>query len=47
MEKLHQHLASLDPEMEQEIEEVRRRYQAQRKPILDAIAAKEQQQQRS
>lgn len=44
MEELHLRLASLDPQMEQEIEEVRQRYQAKRKPILDAIEAKQRQQ---
>ena len=33
-------MASLDPEMEREIEELRKRYLAKRQPILDAIAAK-------
>lgn len=46
MEELHLRLASLDPEMEQEIEEVRQKYQAKRKPILDAIEAKKRQPQR-
>uniref|UniRef100_H3CI16 non-specific serine/threonine protein kinase n=1 Tax=Tetraodon nigroviridis TaxID=99883 RepID=H3CI16_TETNG len=46
VEELHLRLASLDPQMEQEIEEVRQRYQAKRKPILDAIEAKKRQQQR-
>lgn len=46
VEELHLRLVSLDPQMEQEIEEVRQRYQAKRKPILDAIEAKKRQQQR-
>ncbi|XP_032405888.1 serine/threonine-protein kinase 4-like [Xiphophorus hellerii] len=40
VEELRVRLASLDPQMEQEIEEIRQRYQAKRQPILDAIAAK-------
>lgn len=46
MEELQLRLASLDPQMQQEIEEVRQRYQAKRKPILDAIEAKKRQQQK-
>lgn len=38
-------MASLDPEMEREIEELRKRYLAKRQPILDAIAAKKKRQQ--
>uniref|UniRef100_A0A3B3DFM3 non-specific serine/threonine protein kinase n=1 Tax=Oryzias melastigma TaxID=30732 RepID=A0A3B3DFM3_ORYME len=40
VEELRGRLASLDPQMEQEIEEIRQRYQAKRQPILDAIEAK-------
>uniref|UniRef100_A0A8C7ZR62 non-specific serine/threonine protein kinase n=1 Tax=Oryzias sinensis TaxID=183150 RepID=A0A8C7ZR62_9TELE len=40
VEELRKRLASLDPQMEQEIEEIRQRYQAKRQPILDAIQAK-------
>ncbi|XP_056885296.1 serine/threonine-protein kinase 4-like isoform X2 [Takifugu flavidus] len=46
VEELQLRLASLDPQMQQEIEEVRQRYQAKRKPILDAIEAKKRQQQK-
>ncbi|KAM4582047.1 serine/threonine-protein kinase 4-like [Fundulus diaphanus] len=45
VEELRVRLASLDPQMEQEIEEIRQRYQAKRQPILDAIAAKKRLQQ--
>ncbi|CAL8354169.1 serine/threonine-protein kinase 4 isoform X1 [Gadus morhua] len=40
VEELRARLASLDPKMEQEIEEIHQRYQAKRQPILDAIQAK-------
>jgi len=39
-EELQQRIAGLDPEMEREIEELRKRYQAKRQPIIDAIDAK-------
>ncbi|XP_062897125.1 serine/threonine-protein kinase 3/4 isoform X1 [Mobula hypostoma] len=45
VEELQRRLASLDPTMEQEIEEIRQRYQAKRQPILDAIDAKKRRQQ--
>lgn len=45
MEELRVRLASLDPQMEQEIEEIRQRYETKRKPILDAIEAKKRRQQ--
>lgn len=45
VEELRMRLASLDPQMEQEIEEIRQRYKAKRQPILDAIAAKKRLQQ--
>lgn len=45
VEELRRRLASLDPQMEQEIEEIHQRYQAKRKPILDAIEAKKRRQQ--
>lgn len=45
MEELQLRLASLDPQMEQEIEDIRQRYQAKRQPILDAIEAKKRRQQ--
>ncbi|XP_064597085.1 serine/threonine-protein kinase 3-like [Liolophura sinensis] len=44
-DELESRLAGLDPEMEQEIEELRARYQAKRQPILDAIDAKKKRQQ--
>jgi len=39
-EELQKKMTLLDPEMEQEIEDLRKRYQAKRQPILDAIDAK-------
>lgn len=45
VEDLRLRLASLDPQMEQEIEEIHQRYQAKRQPILDAIEAKKRRQQ--
>ncbi|XP_038658318.1 serine/threonine-protein kinase 3/4 [Scyliorhinus canicula] len=45
VEELQRRLSSLDPTMEQEIEEIRQRYQAKRQPILDAIDAKKRRQQ--
>ncbi|XP_023248859.1 serine/threonine-protein kinase 4-like [Seriola lalandi dorsalis] len=45
VEELRLRLASLDPQMEQEIEEIRQRYQAKRQPIMDAIEAKKRRQQ--
>uniref|UniRef100_A0A665UAH7 non-specific serine/threonine protein kinase n=1 Tax=Echeneis naucrates TaxID=173247 RepID=A0A665UAH7_ECHNA len=45
VEELRHRLASLDPQMEQEIEEIRQRYQAKRQPIIDAIEAKKRRQQ--
>ncbi|XP_028303818.1 serine/threonine-protein kinase 4-like [Gouania willdenowi] len=45
VEELRRRLASLDPQMEQEIEEIRQRYQAKRQPIVDAIEAKKRRQQ--
>ncbi|KAK6479580.1 serine/threonine-protein kinase 4-like [Huso huso] len=44
VEDLQTRLTSLDPMMEQEIEEIRQRYQAKRQPILDAIDAKKRRQ---
>ncbi|KFM67355.1 Serine/threonine-protein kinase 3, partial [Stegodyphus mimosarum] len=44
-DELSKRMASLDSEMEREIEELRRRYQAKRQPILDAIDAKKKRQQ--
>uniref|UniRef100_A0A8C7IAI0 non-specific serine/threonine protein kinase n=1 Tax=Oncorhynchus kisutch TaxID=8019 RepID=A0A8C7IAI0_ONCKI len=45
VEELRSRLASLDPQMEQEIREIRQRYLAKRQPILDAIEAKKRRQQ--
>uniref|UniRef100_A0ACB8F5U9 Uncharacterized protein n=1 Tax=Sphaerodactylus townsendi TaxID=933632 RepID=A0ACB8F5U9_9SAUR len=45
VEELQRRLGALDPMMEQEIEEVRQRYQSKRQPILDAIEAKKRRQQ--
>ncbi|XP_018495907.2 serine/threonine-protein kinase 3 [Galendromus occidentalis] len=44
-EELQGRLATLDTEMEREIEELRRRYQAKRQPILDAVDTKKRRQQ--
>uniref|UniRef100_A0A8D0CL18 non-specific serine/threonine protein kinase n=1 Tax=Scleropages formosus TaxID=113540 RepID=A0A8D0CL18_SCLFO len=44
VDELKSRLASLEPQMEQEIEEIRQRYQAKRQPILDAIEAKKRRQ---
>lgn len=41
-EELEQRLASLDKEMDKEFEETKKRYKAKRKPIIDAIEAKQQ-----
>eukprot|EP00054_Salpingoeca_dolichothecata_P025619 m.180385 g.180385 ORF g.180385 m.180385 type:complete len:469 (-) comp25418_c0_seq3:995-2401(-) len=41
VEDLRTRLASLDPEMETEIQELKKRYEAKRAPILAAIAAKQ------
>ncbi|XP_047439667.1 serine/threonine-protein kinase 4-like [Mugil cephalus] len=46
VDELRVKLASLDPQMEQEIEEIHQRYQAKRQPILDAIEAKKRRQQK-
>uniref|UniRef100_H2ZZT2 non-specific serine/threonine protein kinase n=1 Tax=Latimeria chalumnae TaxID=7897 RepID=H2ZZT2_LATCH len=45
VDDLQQRLASLDPMMEREIEEIRQRYDSKRQPILDAIEAKKRRQQ--
>ncbi|CAK6974482.1 serine/threonine-protein kinase 4-like [Scomber scombrus] len=45
VEELRLRLASLDPQMEQEIEQIHQRYQTKRQPILDAIEAKKRRQQ--
>uniref|UniRef100_A0A2R5LG33 non-specific serine/threonine protein kinase n=2 Tax=Ornithodoros turicata TaxID=34597 RepID=A0A2R5LG33_9ACAR len=44
-EELSQRMSNLDSEMEREIEELRRRYQAKRQPILDAMDTKKKRQQ--
>ncbi|XP_045617212.1 serine/threonine-protein kinase 3 isoform X2 [Procambarus clarkii] len=44
-EELHQRMATLDQEMEREIDELRQRYQAKRQPILDAMDQKRKRQQ--
>ncbi|XP_006639736.1 serine/threonine-protein kinase 4 [Lepisosteus oculatus] len=44
VEELQSRLTSLEPQMEQEIEEIRQRYQTKRQPILDAIEAKKRRQ---
>jgi serine/threonine kinase 3 len=41
-EELEQRLASLDKEMDKEFEETKKRYKAKRKPIIEAIEAKQQ-----
>lgn len=44
-EELQARMSALDPEMERELEELRRRYQSKRQPILDAIDTKKKRQQ--
>ncbi|XP_057337097.1 serine/threonine-protein kinase 3 isoform X2 [Microplitis mediator] len=44
-EELQQRMTSLDAEMEREIDELRRRYQTKRQPILDAMDTKRKRQQ--
>lgn len=44
-EELQSRLGALDPAMEREIEELRRRYQEKRKPIVDAMDVKRKRQQ--
>lgn len=44
-EELHQRMATLDQEMEREIDELRQRYHAKRQPILDAMDQKRKRQQ--
>ncbi|XP_055601584.1 serine/threonine-protein kinase 3 [Uranotaenia lowii] len=44
-EQLEQRLASIDKEMEKELAETNKRYHAKRKPIIDAIEAKQQKRQ--
>uniref|UniRef100_A0A8D0GG29 Serine/threonine-protein kinase 3 n=1 Tax=Sphenodon punctatus TaxID=8508 RepID=A0A8D0GG29_SPHPU len=45
VDELQRRLTALDPMMEQEIEEIRQKYQSKRQPILDAIEAKKRRQQ--
>jgi len=45
LDELKSRMANLDLEMEEEIEELRRRYAAKRQPILDAMDAKKKRQQ--
>lgn len=40
-EELEQRLANLDKEMEKELNETRKRYVNKKKPIMDAIEAKQ------
>jgi len=44
-EELQERMKLIDPEMEREIDELRRRYEAKRAPILLAIDAKKRRQQ--
>ena len=44
-EDLQDRLTRLEPDMDAEIEELLKRYQAKRQPILDAIDAKKKRQQ--
>ena len=44
-EDLQERLTRLEPDMDAEIEELLKRYQAKRQPILDAIDAKKKRQQ--
>ncbi len=44
-EELQQRMSNLDSEMEREIYDLRRRYQAKRQPIQDAIDQKKKRQQ--
>lgn len=44
-EELQQRMSNLDAEMEREIDELRRRYQTKRQPILDAMDTKRKRQQ--
>ena len=43
-EELQERRQSLEPDMEREIEELLKRYQLKRQPILDAIDAKKKRQ---
>lgn len=44
-DELQQRMTNLDAEMEREIDELRRRYQTKRQPILDAMDQKRKRQQ--
>lgn len=44
-EDLQQRLSCIDTDMDREIEELNRKYEAKRKPILDAMDAKRKRQQ--
>ncbi|CAG7785717.1 unnamed protein product, partial [Allacma fusca] len=44
-DELERKMANLDSEMEREIDELRKRYQAKRQPIMDAIDSKRKRQQ--
>jgi len=44
-DELQTRMTSLDGEMEREIDELRRRYQTKRQPILDAMDQKKKRQQ--
>ena len=43
-EELKQRISSIDTDMEQEIEELRNRYQSKRRPIIDAMELKKKNQ---
>ncbi|RWS24183.1 serine/threonine-protein kinase 3-like protein [Leptotrombidium deliense] len=45
LDELKSRMSNLDSEMENEIEELRRRYASKRQPILDAIDQKRKRQQ--
>lgn len=45
LDDLKSRMANLDTEMEEEIEELRRRYAAKRQPIIDALDSKKKRQQ--
>ena len=44
-DELERKMANLDSEMEREIDELRKRYQAKRQPIMDAMDSKRKRQQ--
>lgn len=45
LDDLKSRMANLDTEMEEEIEELRRRYASKRQPIIDALDSKKKRQQ--